>query len=291
MAAKVEDQLPDGITALDNQGGGHMFNAKKGMVGIMLDSDGRLLKPVCPDASVQEEDDEVRFYEKIANSADPVDRELAGLAPKYFGTRTVTVGEREVLCMKVENFTRGFRHACVLDIKVGRVTSIPTAPEHKRKHEASKYTGTRHTVGFSVPGMTVFDVSRGAVTQHGKEFGKGLNGDTVADAFRAFLNAPCGARVRPICDSLITQLESIHSWFSRQRKYQFFASSILLTYDAAGLLPGCGSPVLAAARPAARMIDFAHAWPAAGAADANYLEGLQHVLRLVRLVRETLPPA
>jgi len=212
-----------------------MFGAKKGMIGIMQHADGSLLKPVCPDANEQLEDDEIRFYERISKAEDTEDKELTQLAPRFYGTQMVKVGDREVLCMKVENFTRGFRRACVLDIKVGRVTSIPTAPEAKRAHEASKYLGTRLSVGFSVPGMTVYDVTADSVIQHGKEFGKHLTGDTVADAFRVFLNAQCGAAVRPLCDTLLSQLQKIQDWFSSQRKYRFFASSILFTYDAASL--------------------------------------------------------
>ncbi|XP_043223589.1 inositol polyphosphate multikinase-like [Amphibalanus amphitrite] len=294
MTSKVDHKLPDGISVLDNQGGGHMFNAKKGMVGIMMHNDGSLLKPVCPDATEPLEDDEIRFYERISNAEDPIDKELATLTPKYFGTQKVNVADRDVLCMKMENFTYGFRHACVLDLKMGRVTSIPTAPEEKRKHEASKYLGTRATVGFSVPGMTVYDITNASAIQHGKPFGKALDGQSVLDAFRTFLNAPCGSGVRPICDSLLAQLGRIDSWFSRQRRYKFFASSILLTYDAAALLAGAGrsdEQVLAAARPIARMIDFAHAWPADGEPDANYQEGLRNVIRLVTEVRDALPTA
>ena len=294
MSSKVDHELPDGISVLDNQGGGHMFNAKKGMVGIMMHSDGSLLKPVCPDATEQLEDDEIRFYEKISKAEDPVDKELATLTPKFFGMQKVKVADRDVLCMKMENFTHGFQHACVLDLKMGRVTSIPTAPEEKRKHEASKYLGTRATVGFSVPGMTVYDVTNDSAIQHGKSFGKGLDGESVREAFGTFLNAACGERVRPICESLLAQLRRIDSWFSRQRRYKFFASSILLTYDAAALQGNSDrseEQVLAAARPIARMIDFAHAWPAEGEADANYHEGLRSVIRLVTEVRDALPTA
>lgn len=82
----------------------------------------------------------------------------------------------------------------------------------------------------------------------------------------------------------LRQLHSISAWFEKQRQFHFYATSLLLVYEAESLVangaPASPAPVASSggggggANVRVRMIDFAHVFPAHDSRDANYLEGL-----------------
>ena len=77
----------------------------------------------------------------------------------------------------------------------------------------------------------------------------------------------------------LRELHSIRLWFEDQRVYRFFATSLLLVYDADFLMhssPTDSKSIAPIVR--VRMIDFAHVYPAEGARDANYIHGLCNLI-------------
>lgn len=237
---EFSSELPVGVRPLDSQGGGHKFGAKKGMIGIMADTDGCILKPLCS-RLVGESDielEELHFYQHVFsenNSCRPaVDEGLRRLMPTFHGTQLVRIAGQDVECLKLQDLTHGFRRVCVLDVKIGRVTSMPDATDAKRIHEAGKYLGTRKPFGFSVPGMTYHDLSSGQTVKLDKAFGKQLNATNIVEALCQFLNVSyCAHCASIVCARFIADLTEIAFWFRHQCQYRFFASSVLLIYDAA----------------------------------------------------------
>lgn len=75
---------------------------------------------------------------------------------------------------------------------------------------------------------------------------------------------------------ILTQLNSIRLWFEEQRHFLFYATSLLLVYDAESTRKENG--VL---NVRIRMIDFAHVYPAHGSRDSNYLDGLCKLIQII----------
>lgn len=79
----------------------------------------------------------------------------------------------------------------------------------------------------------------------------------------------------------LTELHAILEWFEEQRLYLFYATSLLLVYDADSLENDQSVQIVRV-----RIIDFAHVYPAYGARDFNFIEGL---ISLINLFEELLP--
>lgn len=79
-----------------------------------------------------------------------------------------------------------------------------------------------------------------------------------------------------LLDEILRQLNAVRLWFEEQRHFLFYATSLLLVYDAALLKES--SNVL---NVRIRMIDFAHVYPAQNSRDANYLEGLGKLIQII----------
>ena len=106
-------------------------------------------------------------------------------------------------------------------------------------------------------------------------------------ALRLYLNASTGMD-RWLLADFLRELRTIRSWFDEQRAYMFYATSLLLVYDAQQLetATAANSGGVGVGQPRSnnnvrvRMIDFAHVYPAHGEQDANYLHGLENLIRI-----------
>lgn len=76
---------------------------------------------------------------------------------------------------------------------------------------------------------------------------------------------------------ILCQLNAIRLWFEEQRHFLFYATSLLLTYDADFLSNRSSLNVRI------RMIDFAHVYPANGTKDSNYIEGLCKLIQILEM--------
>lgn len=77
--------------------------------------------------------------------------------------------------------------------------------------------------------------------------------------------------------NVLSELNAIRLWFEDQRHFLFYATSLLIVYDAEYLLneQNNTNPNVRI-----RMIDFAHVYPAHGSRDSNYLEGLGNLIKI-----------
>lgn len=84
-----------------------------------------------------------------------------------------------------------------------------------------------------------------------------------------------------LINEMVSQLKSIEQWFVEQRHFLFFATSLLLAYDADPLTRfNRGRSEELNVR--VRMIDFAHVYPSVdGSPDSNYLEGIGKLIQII----------
>lgn len=141
--------------------------------------------------------------------------------------------------------------------------------------------------------------------RYGKEYGKGLDENTVIEALKIFLNADTKL-FRPLVSKFLTHLQNIQKWAHQQRNFKLYSSSVLLVYDAKKLKEFvCTKEKLMKQfdsstttlddfiSPQAnrfenmqdwvkvKMIDFAHIFPNEdGLPDKNYIHGIDHLVRI-----------
>lgn len=132
------------------------------------------------------------------------------------------------ICM--EDLHAHCRMACILDIKMGRITYDPMANEQKIQEQTYKYPRLRD-FGFRLLGMKNTYVNRD------KEFGKTLGSqEQVFEAIESFFDPlqTCDRKCAVI-GRMLDILEYLLEWFETKNNNQirFYSSSILFVYDAA----------------------------------------------------------
>lgn len=154
----------------------------------------------------------------------------------------------------------------------------------------------KENIGFCIPGFQVFSISAGKIKRYGKEYGKSLDENTVLEAFKLFLNADTKL-YRPLISKMLSTLQKIRNWALMQRKFCLYSSSVLLAYDAKRLKEficrhdeflkqlTCDEMVSVHGGDASdwiqvKMIDFAHQFPNDGAPDENYINGIEHLVKI-----------
>lgn len=101
--------------------------------GMLCHKDGYVLKSVM--AQDEKGEREIKFYEEVQNSTDPLDKELKKFLPRYYGTTHFRLNKEDLKWIILENVTHGFVQPCVMDIKIGFQTWDPLASEKKRLSE------------------------------------------------------------------------------------------------------------------------------------------------------------
>ncbi len=277
-------KYPRGLMPLKIQIAGHGSEGD-GHRAILKREDGKLLKPVqAPPKGVRE----VEFYESINKSKEAVDLVVKRNIPTYYGiervgvTNGVTVME-EFLVLR--DITEGFELPNVMDVKIGAKTWGPDATEKKIAQESSKYVGTKGPLGFSVLGMIIHNIdidnTGSEAKMYEKSFGKNLKTEDVhlvPEIFFDDIHDPPVELIEVVVDKMSRILED----FESQRKYKIFASSLLLSYDAAAVrrFKKSGSIGDLQDGVSIRLIDFAHVFMANGERDDNFLFGLNNLLAL-----------
>lgn len=306
-------ELPVGVAQLENQVAGH--TAAQGCLGLLKTSnnDGTILKPT---GKVLCGIREIAFYERlkdaqekpIQHNVDAVDATTASfellnrIVPRYYGHPKLTIGGKEMEFIQLEDLTHGFEQPCIMDVKIGRRTWDPLATPEKRKAEESKYKACRQRFGLCIPGFQVFSHRCGGqLIRHGKDYGKKLTEVNIRDAFLLFLNASEDGKLqRKLIESFLQELILVESWARKQTAFRLYSSSVLLLYDASRLesnvlenrsVKGLNSNHMEDALGMqsnwvkARIIDFAHAFPAEEGTDSvddNYLQGIESLVGFFR---------
>lgn len=99
-------------------------------------------------------------------------------------------------------------------------------------------------------------------------------------ALLLFLNGSKELNMR-LLSSVLSGLHAIRHWFEEQRHFLFYATSLLIVYDADQLEKKNSNLNVRV-----RMIDFAHVCPAHGSRDSNYLEGLGNLIKILENFRD-----
>ncbi|XP_048510648.1 inositol polyphosphate multikinase isoform X2 [Athalia rosae] len=223
----IEYELPYGMTPLESQVGGHAFSESSGTIGMLKSRDGLIYKPIEKPLLGERE---ITFYERLQESTDSSIHELREYTPQYYGTKELKLAVKFLI---LEDLTAGMSEPCVMDVKIGKQTWDPLAGPAKRAGEEKKYAKCKENYGFCIPGFQVYRLSTGFIKKYSKDYGKKLDKEMVVEAMELFLNANPG---QPPCRKLIVQLLStlwkILAFFRLQTKLRFYASSVLLAYDA-----------------------------------------------------------
>lgn len=98
----------------------------------MLKQNGKVLKPTTKPMCAERE---MRFYEELQTSTDPVLQAMRAFTPGYHGIKQLPINGQLVDCIVLDDLTNGLREPCIMDIKIGQRTWDPLATEDKMKNE------------------------------------------------------------------------------------------------------------------------------------------------------------
>ncbi|UXI14508.1 hypothetical protein NH340_JMT00451 [Sarcoptes scabiei] len=278
-------RLPNGAEQLDYQIAGHRFDPQRKKLGLLKHCDsGDILKPIFDQRCEREK----LFYEDVfdcKNDSDLCYQRLRSMMPSYNGLFCDT--EMNLDYIRLEDVTKNFLNASILDIKIGPITYDPMASEEKRKLQIEKYKH-QTDLGFRILGMKIYDPERKTYDYKDKEFGLQINPGNVTKAFAIFTR-----NNRAVLEQFLNELNPIEEWFEKynRNRWKFYSSSLLLAYGQLKpnrfndisvdpqLTPKSSTKVLI------RLIDFAHVFPNDGDRDENYLFGIS---KLKNHLRKTL---
>lgn len=215
----------------------------------------------------------------------------------------------------LSDLTANFSKPCAIDIKIGRQSHEPGAPDEKKRREAAKYP-SQYEQGFRIVGVRIFDPDHpesdpDGFRQRDKHFGRSLGSrDSVKDALRTFFTSAyketLATRPRRAMSSqslasltsveqpqpketmlrtralsnVLQQLRAFQRWFEDNKCLAFYSSSIFIVYEGD---PNASNKDLVNVK----MIDFGHVVRQAGG-DPGYLYGVK---RLSNMLTEVLEEA
>ncbi|CAB4021368.1 inositol polyphosphate multikinase [Paramuricea clavata] len=221
--------MPEGYSVYGHQVAGHRFET--GKQGMLLDSDGKLLKPI---QAPPRGEREVEFYQSLfeCKTSDQTTLKLCQFVPAFYGVKHVVSPD---LSLKVDNYiilenlTRHFKKPCILDIKIGKSITDHLATQAKRERAARKYP-EQEQFGFRILGMKVYNKSSKHFKFYDKTFGKNLktHKEVLTGLKEFFCSAEHG---KGHIEEILENLEAIKIWAVEQRIFRLYSSSILIIYE------------------------------------------------------------
>ena len=131
--------------------------------------------------------------------------------------------------------------------------------------------------GFSVLG--IISHNKEGVKRLNKAFGRSLCAKNIHDVLTNFIRLDTEQSIL-VANIFLEKLEEFIDFFSSQRHYHLYASSLLFVYDFASLQEGNLEQFKGTVR--LKLIDFAHVFPANGLGDDNFIFGLKNLSDLFR---------
>ena len=265
--------LPPDTEPLTHQVAGHFYGRSKTKFGLLQRrSTGDVLKPLLsPPRGPREH----KFYLEIFSEeiSDEL-KKFREFLPQLLGSYTFEGMNYLIL----ENIIRPFRYPSVIDIKVGRITYDQEATEEKIQRQMEKYRPATE-IGFQLLGWINYRPTEKSYAYHDKRCARSLTKEELFHALAHFFGAPENDHrhvVRAVLERLV-QLEQI---MSKQSKYSFIATSLLIVYDIE-TEESNNRPLVDV-----RLVDFAHVFPS-NEPDENFLFGLRWFIKyLETLINE-----
>uniref|UniRef100_A0A0N5AD59 Kinase n=1 Tax=Syphacia muris TaxID=451379 RepID=A0A0N5AD59_9BILA len=267
----MQTELPENCEWYREQIAGHhpsVFKNGQYEIGFIKErGSSYLLKPVQEGIRGQREVIDL-LNKPVNNERQKVLIEFAQFLPKFYGLKQIYAGNKTIDCLVMEDLTEGYKQPCTMDIKMGKVTYDPDAPPEKIMSESVKYPA-QTTLGFRLLGYRMH--CNGDCKIRDKKWGRSRTLENIVSAYGEFLSGRRGEET-VLTKHILSQLYKIQQWFHAQRVYHFYASSILIVYEACIQLE---------ARPLVKLIDFSHVFPSNGDLDENYIFGLDNVVRFI----------
>lgn len=189
---------------------------------------------------------------------------LCRYVPKFHGVKSLDGSN----WTGMENSFSGLDAAAILDLKMGTRTWDNSATPEKTEKAMRKSMGTTTaTLGVRVVGGKFPVESGGAWERLGHKMDKDVRSEEeLATVLARFLRTPELRR------QARAHVEELLAWFTEQREYAFYASSLLMGCDGADPKPKDLR---------FKMIDFAHVEPCPPDGDQSYITGLATLRRVL----------
>ncbi len=162
-----------------------------------------------------------------------LDTEHLPLNPKE--AQTQNADQRVVFFLLLEDLTAGMGRPCVLDLKMGtRQYGIDANKKKKESQRRKCKTTTSQQLGVRVCGMQTYNVKKQEPAYEDKYFGRDLKaGREFRDALTRFLyDGISYSSVSRHIPTILDKISKLESMVRRLPGYRFYASSLLMLYDA-----------------------------------------------------------
>jgi hypothetical protein len=234
---------------------------------------------------------EILLYEIIANSKEEFAKELKKFIPDYFGAIMVD----NIPYLVLEDLTCMYRYPCVMDLKIGKYTYEPNAPNYKkvRSQEKNIY---QEILGFRIAGFKTYDVENYNYRNATKAFGRSLTPSNIALGLASFFYDGYCTRFDVVI-IVIEKLKELLRWVSSQTVYHFYCTSLLIVYDGykCSSIDRTSHALIATqnftstsenkfCKVDIKMIDFAHTIASDGTNDVGYIYGISSLIHYLELL-------
>ena len=297
-------EMPLNCAPLSHQVAGHFYGQGRTKLGLLQTNDGIILKPVqSPPHGEREHDFYKRLFQRKDHELSGDEVELRKLLPTYRGF----VLHNEITYIKLDDVAYGIKYPAVADFKIGCITHEPEATPEKVHRHRSRYPPAEK-LGFQLLGMRVFDSEKNTFSHLDKIFGRSLTEQNLIHGLALYFQFHQTPQYRAIRET-VRKFEEVKRWFEKQTTYHFYASSLIVIYEAylEDMLnemekENSNTSNVVAPQDSNNnnesvinfgscvkvfMADFAHVIPAKNKLDNNYLYGLE---KLIEFLQRLLKP-